>query len=970
MFLNAVKGKEGIKHLELKIEDKKRKFIIICNPITDERKKVVGVMLILNEITEELRKTEEIKVVNELLRTLLNVHVIINKPHIEEKILNAVVQEIHRNKYLGCIHLLRIHEKSKELYFYSSTNQRKEEILDFYNDEFIEKVKKKGFVITDISKGKYRQHKERTSSHSAALYPMKIRNKFYGILTIHFRSDVLINKYIIKLVKDLASQVSQMIYKKELEESEKRKIEELKLLKKGFTLSAISRLLVKYENNEPVIMRVNSAFTDLYGYDEREVIGKNPKILKSGLTPLKTYKEMWKSILDKRIGHWEGNIINKDKYGNRISVRLIIDTVFEKGKPPYFFANHINRTKEQELLDEIKKDNEYLRSVFDASVDAIVVGNRNLRFEYVNKAFEKLTGYQLENIKGKDIHSILSIEEYPLKRLNLFKKTGKSPLIGKTVEVNIRTKEENIPIELTMNKFTIGNETKLIAILRDIRQRKSIEEKLKEREELYFNIFENISDGIIVLTPIKNGRYFIIKEINERATEISKVKKEEVIGKNIAKVFPGVKKIGLLKQLRQTLKTGKKTQIKNIYYSDPVRKGWRDYYVFKIKTGDLIIVYRDITKEKEMIDIITESEKRYRTVFQNINDIYFELNDKLNVELITPSIERYGLKTTELIGKNIFDIYSDKKLIKKMISEVKKNGSYHDDIKISLNGKKYDVEILAQGELIKNKLNKVYIMLHDISERKEKENLEQTYRIELEKEVKNKTKELNEKLQQIERLEETKDEFIRNMTHELKTPTSVILTNLEMLKQMAPIGKEKEWLKMIEMLQRSGERLKNSIDQILNLTRLSSVALNKERTIINDLINEIYEEYSPLANKKGIVIKRELEPIVAMIDKNLVSLMLSNLMSNAVKFTDKGEIKIETKSFDHKFMIAVEDTGIGMTEEEKSHIFEKFYKADPNSPGTGIGLTIVKEIVDKHKGEINVKSEKGKGTRFEIILPR
>jgi signal transduction histidine kinase len=184
------------------------------------------------------------------------------------------------------------------------------------------------------------------------------------------------------------------------------------------------------------------------------------------------------------------------------------------------------------------------------------------------------------------------------------------------------------------------------------------------------------------------------------------------------------------------------------------------------------------------------------------------------------------------------------------------------------------------------------------------------------------------------------------------------------------MGREKEWMKMLDMLDRNSERLRNSIDQILQLSRIGGAELKTERTYLRELLNDAYKEHLPLAKIRGIDLIIYVEPMVVIGDRNLLKLAVNNLVSNAVKFTNHGSVTIRAKALDDSISISIADTGIGISPENQKHIFEKFFKADPSAPGTGIGLTIIKQIVEKHGGRINVKSVLGKGSTFEIILPR
>lgn len=265
---------------------------------------------------------------------------------------------------------------------------------------------------------------------------------------------------------------------------------------------------------------------------------------------------------------------------------------------------------------------------------------------------------------------------------------------------------------------------------------------------------------------------------------------------------------------------------------------------------------------------------------------------------------------------------------------------------------------------------KVYAIARDVTARKEEEKRLARKAHELERSIRIANEELARKESQIHSLSSAKDEFIRNMTHELKTPLSVIMTNLYLLRDMAPLGREKEWMQMIELIERNAQRLDNDIHEILELTKLTTEKITTERAEIHEIVKEVYLEYLSLAERKGISLEIQVEPVVAMCDKRLLFLAVSNLVSNAVKFTFQGGVKVLLKAEDGTYIIAVSDTGIGIPKESMGRVFERFYKEDPNAPGTGIGLTLTKEIIERHGGTIDVSSTLGKGSTFKICLPR
>lgn len=222
----------------------------------------------------------------------------------------------------------------------------------------------------------------------------------------------------------------------------------------------------------------------------------------------------------------------------------------------------------------------------------------------------------------------------------------------------------------------------------------------------------------------------------------------------------------------------------------------------------------------------------------------------------------------------------------------------------------------------------------------------------------------------VEELSQAKDTFIQNITHELKTPLSVILGNISLLRGIAPKEKAEDWLRLLDMEERNAIRLRRSIEQILQLGKLDSTELKKESMQLDKLLQDIYLEHLPLANMRGIDLNISLDKAEISADRELLRLAISNFVSNSLKFTEKGSVDIIMRVIGESVSVKVTDTGIGISPANQAKLFQRFFKADPNAPGSGIGLALSNTIFNKHNGKIIVKSELGKGSTFEVILPR
>ncbi len=237
---------------------------------------------------------------------------------------------------------------------------------------------------------------------------------------------------------------------------------------------------------------------------------------------------------------------------------------------------------------------------------------------------------------------------------------------------------------------------------------------------------------------------------------------------------------------------------------------------------------------------------------------------------------------------------------------------------------------------------------------------------------------LHQKLKRAERLrlqemDVLKTRLYTNITHEFRTPLTVILGMAEQV-----LEKPKTNLKSgIDMIKRNGENLLELVNQMLDLSKLESgkLHLTYQQGDVVSFIRYVTESFHSLAEDKGVQVhfQTAVESLPMDFDAVRLQQVVSNLISNAIKFTPGGAVTISTASKNGEFILKVADTGAGIAKADLPHIFDRFYQADGShtrqGEGTGIGLSLTRELVKLFEGEIKVQSELGKGTSFEVSLP-
>ncbi len=220
--------------------------------------------------------------------------------------------------------------------------------------------------------------------------------------------------------------------------------------------------------------------------------------------------------------------------------------------------------------------------------------------------------------------------------------------------------------------------------------------------------------------------------------------------------------------------------------------------------------------------------------------------------------------------------------------------------------------------------------------------------------------------------ESMQKQFIADASHELKTPISVIKGMVEILNR-DDFDDEKTRVEFMHQIEKESRRLEIIVRDLLQLSRLSkdNLILKRKSLDFTEIIEESKKSFQRLADEKGLHFDVDYQSHEKVfVDRDLSITLMNNLISNAIKYSDQGTIHITTKEVNEEYVIEIKDEGVGLSQEDCEKVFERFYRVDKArsraSGGSGLGLSIVKSIVDAHGGKIKVESELGKGTTFFI----
>jgi len=238
-------------------------------------------------------------------------------------------------------------------------------------------------------------------------------------------------------------------------------------------------------------------------------------------------------------------------------------------------------------------------------------------------------------------------------------------------------------------------------------------------------------------------------------------------------------------------------------------------------------------------------------------------------------------------------------------------------------------------------------------------------------------REIEDKGRELELASKHKSQFLANMSHELRTPLNAILGYTELLLDGIYGEVPEKARETMGRIERSGRHLLALINDVLDLSKIEAgqLTLSLADYSLSEIVNTVVTAMEPLAAEKGLALQVALEPSLPLArgDDRRLSQVLLNLVGNAVKFTDAGEVRIEGKVSDGAFLVSVSDTGPGIAAEHQTSIFDEFQQVDSSNTrkkgGTGLGLSIARRILALHGGRIWVESAPGEGATFSFTLP-
>jgi len=385
-------------------------------------------------------------------------------------------------------------------------------------------------------------------------------------------------------------------------------------------------------------------------------------------------------------------------------------------------------------------------------------------------------------------------------------------------------------------------------------------------------------------------------------------------------------------------------------------------------------------KKATLEEALKESEKRFTQFFENESCYCYMISTKGQIlNMNKAALDLIGYKKEELVGKPFKIIYAPeiREKTKKLFAKCKKKGNLKNEELITLSKKGKRRSVILNVTAVRDNNGK---LLHYISMQRDVTEEKHARKALREKELVLRTTidKLNKALEELKTLDKMKTEFLARTSHELKTPVTPLMIQLQLLKR-GDFGKlNKKQFESIEMIERNLKRLNTMISGILDLSRIQrgKLKLNKKMINLNELIEDTLETMRSKALGKKVVVIQKLGKIPKVeCDSDKMASVLINLLDNTLKFVEmNGTVWVETRKKNGNVVVSVKDDGPGISKENLEKIFKPFTQLENLSSrrdqGSGLGLNICKELVNLHGGKIWAESKGlGKGTTFYFSIP-
>lgn len=602
--------------------------------------------------------------------------------------------------------------------------------------------------------------------------------------------------------------------------------------------------------------------------------------------------------------------------------------------------------------ERVSRDNQVM---MDRSLDVICTIDRDGRFVRVSAAAEALWGYTPEELVGRTYLDLVVEEDREKTAASVARVMGGEPVTD--FENRYLRRDGRVVTQLWSARW-LEEDGLMFCVARDVTELLRQRAELLRSEQRFRALVESSAQVIWIA-----DEYGFVTERGDAWERFTGQTKQESCGWRWTEAIHPEDLARITPIWQEALAS------KQVYaFKYRVRRADGRYHWFSVRGVPLfdaegrfvewIGTCTDIQEKKQAEEALQESEARYRLLFDNsLDGVLLTAPDGRILKANPAMCQMVGYTEEEIcaLGRTGLVDRTDPRL-PAAIAERERTGYFRGELTfIRKDGSKIPVEVSSAVYRDPSGEVRTSMFVRDVTE------------------LRANMKELVEAKEKAEEMSRLKDAFLANMSHEIRTPLTSIIGFSEILREVVT----GDGLQFAEAIEASGQRLLRTLESVLDLAQIESGTLRLQESRF-DLVHEVQEVVSLLhraAEKKGLVLSASAaaSPLPVVLDRGVVSRILMNLVSNAVKFTRQGSVTVKVREEGSEAVIDVTDTGIGISAAFLPHIFDEFRQESTGQSrsheGNGLGLTITKRLVDLVGGAIRAESEPGRGTTMTVRFP-
>ncbi|MCL4500625.1 MAG: PAS domain S-box protein [Deltaproteobacteria bacterium] len=712
---------------------------------------------------------------------------------------------------------------------------------------------------------------------------------------------------------------------------------------------------------EGIISDVNDRMCQMSGYTRAELIG----------TPFKDYFTDADLALAGVKETFEKGIVTEYALTLVSRTRRLLRVSFNASvfKDPYtgnvrgIFASARDITDRVRLEEQLREQRAYLRGLIESSVDGLITVDPEGFITDVNEQMCRMTGYSRDELIGSPFRQYFTDPQ----RADAGVKSTFAEGVVTNYDLVLKTrsgKKATVSFNASIFRAPDGQIQGIFASARDISEQARLQSQLVDQQAYNRSLIEASADALFAIAP--DG---VITDVNEEATRLTGYSRKHLINSAFSDYFTESNRASA--GVRQTLEQRRVLGYELVLITRQNRRIPVSFNagVFSDAAGKQLGILagaRNIIQQKELEQQLRDQQFYARSLIESNIDALMTTDPLGIITDVNEQMEALtGCTREELIGSPFKNYFTDADRAEEGIRLVLREGNVT-NYELTARSKKgketvvsYNATTFADRD---GKLQGVFAAARDVTERKR---FEQT---------------LQEKSLEMENANLAKDRFLANMSHELRTPLNSIIgfAGTLLMKVSGPLSEKQQ--KQLQNISTSAKHLLLLINDLLDLAKIESgkIELKLESISCQSIIQEVASTLLPMAESKGLRLISQLpdQDFSIKTDRRSLSQILLNLTYNAIKFTDKGEVRIELRRNTHdghwQTEFRVIDSGIGIKPEDQNKLFQAFTQVDTSNArrheGTGLGLHLSRKLAELLNGQITFQSVYGKGSEFTITL--